>query len=118
MLSWQKPKHSQPGSNQKSQRTIVAFQYALLVLSSVDSAGAIYLLLGPGDEVTIAGASPMLTAVSNIFNPYKLLEAEMRSTRRLYHSLICYSIRSCLGNTSTVSHFLILNREMSCLLRA
>ena len=77
MLSWQRPKPPQRGSGQKSQRTLVAFQYALLVLSSVDSAGAIYLLLGPGNEVTIAGASPMLTAVSKSFNSYKLLKAEI-----------------------------------------
>ena len=118
MLSWQRPKSPQQGSSQKSQRTIVAFQYALLVLSSVDSAGAIYLLLGPGNEVTIAGASPMLTAVSKNFNPYKLLKAEIRWTRRLYQLPICCSIKSCLGNTSTVSHFRTLTGGMSCLLRA
>ena len=118
MLSWQRPNSPQQGSSQKSQRTIVAFQYALLVLSSVDSAGAIYLLLGPGNEVTIAGASPMLTAVSKTFNSFKLLKAEIRWTRRLYQSPIYCSIRLCLGNTSTVSHIRILSIEMSCLPRA
>ena len=56
----------------RSQKTLVASQYGLLVLSGIDSAGAIYLILGPGNEVTIAGASPMLTAVSTVRHPYKL----------------------------------------------
>ena len=67
MLSWQGSRSHQRGSSQRSQKTIVAFQYGLLVLSGVDSAGAVYLLLGPGNEVTIAGASPILTAVSTFF---------------------------------------------------
>lgn len=64
MLSWQGPRSPQRTSSRRSQSTIVASHYGLLVLSGVDSAGAIYLLLGPGNEVTIAGASPILTAVS------------------------------------------------------
>ena len=52
-----------------SRKALVASQYGLLMLSGIDSAGAIYLILGPGNEVTIAGASPMLTAVSTIFHP-------------------------------------------------
>ena len=76
IFSWRGPRSTQHASSQRSQRTIVLFQYALLVLSGVDSAGAIYLLLGPGNEVTIAGASPILTAVSTIFGLYELLNAE------------------------------------------
>lgn len=64
ILSWQRPESPPRVSSQRSQRTIVAFQYGLLALSAVDSAGAIYLVLGPGNEVTIAGASPMLTAAA------------------------------------------------------
>ena len=67
MLSWQIPGSPQRVASRRSQRTLVAFQYGLLILSGVDSAAAIYLILGPGDEVTIAGASPMLTAVSTTF---------------------------------------------------
>lgn len=67
MLSLQIPGSPTQMANQRSQRTLVGFQYGLLVLSGVDSAGAIYLILGPGNEVTIAGASPILTAVSTIF---------------------------------------------------
>lgn len=65
MLSWQIP--GSRVASRRSQRTLVAFQYGLLILSGVDSAGAIYLIVGPGDEVTIAGASPILTAVSTTF---------------------------------------------------
>lgn len=83
MLSWQRPESPLRVSSQRSQRTIVAFQYGLLALSAVDSAGAIYLVLGPGNEVTIAGASPMLTAVSTISDFCKLFNAEPLSTRRL-----------------------------------
>lgn len=72
MLSWQSPGCPQRVASRKSQRTLVAFQYGLLVFSGVNSAGAIYLIIGPGNEVTIAGASPMLTAVSTIFALYKL----------------------------------------------
>ena len=93
MLSWQGLRSPERVSCQRSQRTIVAFQYGLFLLSGVDSAGAIYLLLGPGNEVTIAGASPILTAVSNIIDLYKLLRAETLRTRRLYQSRIYCSIR-------------------------
>lgn len=72
MVPWQTPRSLQRVAKQKTQRTLVAFQYGLLTLSGIDSAGAIYLILGPGDEVTIAGASPILTAVSTIFVPHKL----------------------------------------------
>lgn len=69
MVSWQTPRSPQRVASQRSQRTLVVFQYGLLVLSGIDSAGAIYLILGPGNEVTIAGATPMLTAVSTMFAP-------------------------------------------------
>ena len=69
MVSWRTPKSPKRLASQRSQRTLVAFQYGLLALSGIDSAGAIYLILGPGNEVTIAGASPMLTAVSTISRP-------------------------------------------------
>ena len=104
-------------AHQRSQRTLVAFQYCLLVLSGVDSAAAIYLILGPGNEVTIAGASPMLTAVSTIFALYKLLNAELLSTRRLSPSHICYYTRSFPGDTSRATCFLTLTRRTSCALR-
>lgn len=77
ILSWQGPRSPQRMSRQRSQRAIVVFQYGLLVLSGVGSAGAIYLLLGPGNEVTIAGASPILTAVSDTFDSYTVLKADI-----------------------------------------
>lgn len=80
MVPWQTPRSLQRVASQRTQRTLVIFQYGLLVLSGIDSAGAIYLMLGPGNEVTIAGASPILTAVSTIVAPYKLL------TLKLYQS--------------------------------
>ena len=94
IFSWRGPRSPQRVSSQRPQRTIVAFQYALLVFSGVDSAGAIYLLLGPGNEVTIAGASPILTAVSTTFGLFKLLNAETPRIRQFYQSHICCSIRS------------------------
>lgn len=105
-------------ASQRSQRALVAFQYGLLVLSGVDSAGAIYLIIGPGNEVTIAGASPMLTAVSTTFELYKLVNAEILSIRRLCPLRICCSIRSSLGDTSKVAHFPIAARRTSCAPRA
>ena len=118
MLSWHISESSQRVVHQRSQRTLVVFQYGLLLLSGVDSAGAIYLILGPGNEVTIAGASPMLTAVSTIFALHKLSNAEILSTRRLCPSRICSSIRLSLGDTSRVAHFLIDTRRISCALPA
>ena len=117
-LSWQSPGSSQRVSSQSSQRTIVAFQYGLLVLSGVDSAGTIYLILSPGNEVTIASASPMLTAVSTIFDLCKLLNAKILSPRQLCPSRICCSIRFSLGDTSQVAYFFIATREASCALPA
>ena len=84
MHSWRSPRSSQRAASSKSQKTIVAFQWGLLLISAADSAGAIYLLLGPGNDVTIAGASPILTAVSMIPEVYKLLNAEMLRSRLLY----------------------------------
>ena len=94
IFSWRGPRSPQRVPSKRLQRTIVAFQYALLVFSGVDSAGAIYLLLGPGNEVTVAGASPILTAVSTIFGLFKLLNAETPRTRQLCQSRIYFSIRS------------------------
>ena len=108
---------SQRVANPRSQKTLVAFQYGLLVFCGIDSAGAIYLILGPGNEVTIAGASPVLTAVSTIFALCKLLNAEFLSTRRLCPSRTCCSIRLSLGDTSKGAHFLIVTRRISCATR-
>ena len=105
-------------SSQRSQKSLVAFQYGLLVLSGVDSVGAIYLILGPGNEVTVAGASPMLTAVSTIFDHYRLPKSEILSIRRLYPSHICCFISSSLGDTSKGVLPLIATRRISCVLRA
>ena len=118
MLSWQRPRSPSRGSCQRTQIIIVAFQYGLLVFSGIDSAGAMYLLLGPGNEVTIAGASPILTAVSRTSDSNELLKAEIRWTRRPYQSHIYCSIRSCLGGTSKLSHLHIATRGTFCVLRA
>lgn len=118
MHPWQSRGSPQRVSSQKSQRIIVAFQYGLLVLSGADSAGAIYLILGPGNEVTIAGANPILTAVSTSLDPYKLLNTEISSTRRLYPSHTCYSISLSLGDTSKEADFLTTTKRISCAPRA
>ena len=118
MFSCQGPRSPQRVSSQKSEKVIVAFQYGLLVVSAADSAGAMYLLLGPGNEVTIAGASPVLTAVSTISNFNKLLHAEILRTRRPCRYRIYYSIRSCLGDTTKAARFRFTSREMFCVLRA
>ena len=76
MLSWQGTTSPQRLSCKRSQKTLVAIQYALLVLSAADCAGAIYLLLGTGNEVTIAGASPILTAVSTNSDIHNLVNAD------------------------------------------
>ena len=94
VFSCRGPRSPQHVPSQRLQRTLVAFQYALLVLSGIDSAGAIYLLLSPGSEATIAGASPILTAVSPIYSLFKLLNAETPPTSQLCQSRIYFSIRS------------------------
>lgn len=66
MFSWGNSRPRRRMTSQKSQGALVAAQYGLLILSGVDSAGAVYLILGPGNEVSIAGASPILTAVRSL----------------------------------------------------